>query len=209
MILSEVIEQINIKAGFRRDVPKATMALTLAINHLENDRFLPWFLLSEYEHTLTCTNESRIPLPDRFLKGYEEGELYYLDDEGIPQLLYKADLDDAEAEYQGASPGAPVHYAQTGKYFRIFPRPDKAYTLRMIYYKKSRTAWADPDNINIWLDEAPRLVIACAAIILMEDTRDIKGIQIQDAVREVERSNLLARNVERHEINLSRQRSTN
>lgn len=209
MDLATVLSQINTKAGFRRDVAKAQEALTLALEHLENEKFLPWFLLSEYETALTCTAESRIPLPDHYIKGFEEGELYYIDDAGIMRELIKVELDEAQHHYAEAVPSYPQHYALAGKYFRLFPAPDKQYRLKMMYYRKSRKEWADPENVNIWLQEAARLVISCAAIILMEDTRDMTGLQIQGTVRDIEWQNLYYRHVERAEINHSRDRGLN
>lgn len=209
MTFDEAIVQINRKAGHRRDVAAATIALTLAIEALESDVFSPWFLLSEFANTVTKESEQRVKLPKGFIKGYEHGELFYENEVGQPQPLVKQDFDDLVVEYSASEPGRPVHYAFTNKYYRVFPLPDAAYNIFMLYYRKSDVAWTNPDNRNVWLEHVSRYVIAKAAIILMEDTRDVKGIAIQDRVAIEERVKLIARNTEHDEINVDRTTSLN
>ena len=206
MNVNEVVTQINQKAGFRTDVVKAKSALTLALTYLESQQFHPWFLLSELVHTNTTANEDRVPLPADFLIGYEEGELY-LEVDDLVIALMKTDFEDIQTGDMAT--GLPCYYALTNGYYRLYPTPDREYKLKMIYYKKSRKAWDDSENVNLWLVEAPRLAIACAASILMEDTRDEKGMAIQDKVKNEELRILMNRSIERRETNLGRERGLN
>jgi len=211
MTFDEAIRQINRKAGHRRDTAAAEDALNLAIESLEADTFLPWFTLSEKVRGNTTEGENRVPLPRRWLKGYTDGELFYREDvSGKTTKLIKDDYEDLVIAFEGnGEPNLPTHYALVGNYYRLFPEPDDTYTLFMLYHQKSMRAWDNPDNVNAWLENAARLTVAKAAIILMEDTRDVKGMAIQEKVFAEERTKLMVRNTELEEINSDREMSLN
>lgn len=126
-----------------------------AQERLEQEEMLPWFLISEVSSILTTSNEERIPLPSDFLREIDEDSLWYYDASATNEddqwtALAKDDTEALRKAYPGS--GSPKGYSLIGDYFRIFPTPDAAYTLRMIYYEKATALTANIEND--WLKHA-------------------------------------------------------
>lgn len=165
-------------------------ALQDAQVRLEGRPFLPWFLVSEVSSILTTSGEERIPLPTGFIREIEQDALWYYnsaaatDEQWTP--LMKDDLDALRSAYPGV--GAPKAYALLDDYFRIFPTPDAAYTLKMIFYKEDTVL--DTNVENGWLLHAPWLMIGeagadIAASLGMEKAEMRFDKQAADAVRDL------------------------
>lgn len=134
----------------------------------------PWFLLSELSIRPTVAEETRLPIPTDFLQEYEEGCLFYLDEDEELVKLKKDEYDVLQLNYKEEEPGPPQAYALTGGYFRLFPTPDDIYTIKMLYYKKAATL-ASGTGTNEWLTHVPELLCAKAGIIMAMSLRDYEA----------------------------------
>jgi len=140
---------------------------------LERAPVLPWFLQTEVANITTTSGEERIPIPSDFIREWEEDPLWYFvagtggDDDTWTELA-KEDLAFARDKYPGA--GAPQVYVLDVKYFRLFPTPDAAYTIKMIYY--ATDALLTTDIENDWLKYFPYLMIGEAGRVIAAALRD-------------------------------------
>jgi hypothetical protein len=126
---------------------------------LENDVILPWFLLSEWLEIKTRANESRLPLPTNFLTEYEQGSFWVFSEADSRWInLPKGDNETLGQTYAASAPGLPKAYSLDGKYFVLYPTPDKAYRIRQKVYQ--RDAKLDTNIENNWLLYAGELMVA-------------------------------------------------
>jgi hypothetical protein len=151
----------------------------LAQTTLEMAPEKPWFLLSEDSFASTTSGEERLALPSDFLSEDEDAVLRYVPTDTTKEeiQLKKYPYDDLKATYKRADTGEPEAYAKYGNYFRIFPLPNAAYQIRMVYYKKgTRLA----NNVeNEWLKWAPMLFMGSAGLIIAQGpVRDAKAAEI-------------------------------
>ena len=142
---------------------------------LEEKPFLPWFLLEESSSISMTIGEERVPLPSDFLKE-EEGDALWLEDaQGTEYRLEKNDYDYMRKRYTANA--RPVNYAIIGPYFRLRPKPDIAYTLRMIYFKNDAVLTTNIENQ--WLKYASDLMIAGTGVVIASQyTKDMKSAQM-------------------------------
>ena len=182
--------------GFRSDKETEIIAaLQDAQVMLERGATLPWFLQSEVASIVTVDGEERVPLPTDFLREWEDDPLWYFvagsggDDDTWTELA-KDDLALLRSKYPGE--GAPVAYALDVKYFRIFPAPDDAYTLKIIYFKKDAVLTANIENQ--WLTYFPYLVIGEAGILLSAGLRDANALAIFQKWADEWRARMLVEN---------------
>jgi len=205
MLRSTAIASIARRLGNRTNLDSAILTELQATQvTLEEDHAIrPWFLLTEIASATTTASEERVQLPTDFIGEYEYGTLYVYDSSAEdPWIeLAKDDYDDLVAYHKGAT-GQPQSYALTGNYFRLFPTPDAAYTLKMLYYKKDTTL--DSDIENQWLKYAPELLISetgkrmaayiqnkiSYAMFEAEAERALKRLLVQNTSREVTNSEL-------------------
>jgi hypothetical protein len=172
MTRSEAIALMQQQLGFRTD--QATNLVTwlkLAQQTLEKGRTLPWWLRSETSYIYTTANESRLPLPTQFLREEEGSQLVYVPTDTSSDLVFldKDFTDQLEKTYQRQT-GKPEAYSLDGKYFRIFPIPDAAYQIRMVYSKKDTVL--DTDVENLWLQHLPYLLMGVAGGMAASALRD-------------------------------------
>lgn len=175
-----VVEMQNILGYTAIQVEPCQRALKNAQVRLEAGPIRPWFLKEDRAYTSTTIGESRILLPSNFLEEDEDSALWYSPDDGTPdQEIVKDDVDfliKNQANISGldgngvANPGIPKFYSISGPYFRLFPTPDAAYRIRMIYFKKDTIL--DGNIENSWLKYAPWLLIGEAGLPLSVSSRD-------------------------------------
>lgn len=140
--------------------------LKVVLAELEEGPFFPWFLLSENNHYVMDIGERRVPLPRDFLQECEETALYLQKESGDWVYLYKASQD--QLREMANETGEPCVYSLTNEYFRLFPIPDKAYKLEMIYYKGSD----HDDEENPWFKFASNLIIKKVCSYMAKARRD-------------------------------------
>lgn len=128
---------------------------------LEQDPDLAlWFLLTEDATASTVAEEPRVPVPTDFLIEDDSQLLEVLNPDTSKYVeVVKGDVDELTREFAEEVSGMPTRYALVGSYFRLFPTPDAAYTLRMRYMAKQ--ALPSTGNIeNAWMKHAADLLIA-------------------------------------------------
>jgi hypothetical protein len=200
MLRDTAIALIAARLGDRDDLTNQLIAeMQLAQTRLESDIFLPWFLLSEKATMETEIGEDRIPLPCDFLMEFEEGTLFYVDDEEEePVPLVKETFEKIREAYPGT--GAPKAYALTNGYFRLRYVPDAVYTLGVIYYQRDTVL--DSNIENRWLLNAADWLIAETGMVAANWIQNDRMAQIFRAERDAARSRILTRHEARMHANM-------
>ena len=165
-----------------------TAALDLAQRQMEGGAQLPWFLISEVATATATIGDERLELPNNFLREVEEeGALFVYYDAGDGENewkpLVKRDNDYLRSLYSDsvADRGRPVYYALVGNYFKLYPIPDIAYPMRMLYYKADTlfsNLTAQELTANQWSTWAPDVILAMAGTHLANRFRDAKAKQL-------------------------------
>lgn len=180
MTRDEAVSRIRNYLGFntRLDSNVIIDALKDAQEQLEHAAELPWFLLTEVSSIPTVAGESRTELPSDFLREYEEEALYRYDSStGEWVVIEKRDIDTLRTSYVDISDGwgVPKFYALDNRYFRLYPIPDDAYTLKLVYYAKDTAL--DSNIENDWLKHAPLLLIGTAGVLVASMLRDDRAVK--------------------------------
>lgn len=171
MTRDEAVSWVQFHLGSRTDLTtQAQNALNAAQEELERRDFLPWFLRTEVATTTTASSEERLAVPSDFIREWEEGALYRIADNEELIPLEKNTLTVLRAQFRGTAIGAPTDYALDNDYFRLFPTPDAAYDVKMIYYAHDAVLATNVENR--WLKNAPWMMIAEAIMILAPGLRD-------------------------------------
>lgn len=133
--------------------------MQLAQINLESGPLKPWFLRSELSSITTDVGAQRVRVPTDFIMEAEDAVLEYVpsdtDEEVVP--LTKGFMDELNYLYRGSEAAAPEAYALDGEYFRLYPTPDAAYTIRMVYFQKDTVL--DTNVENNWLKHVPLLLM--------------------------------------------------
>ena len=145
--------------------------MQLAQTTLEKGPTKPWFLVSEDTFTTTVSGEERVSLPLTFLQEVEDATFKYRPstwpDE--PEVdLVKDEYDVLRRNYRGSEAGPPEAYALLGDYFRLFPTPDDAYAVRLIFYEMDDVLSTNIENR--WLKEVPLLLLGSAGLMISGST---------------------------------------
>lgn len=179
MTRDEAVSWVQFHLGNRTDLTtQAQNALIAAQEELERQDFLPWFLRTEVMPLTTTIDEERLAIPDDFIREWEEGALYLVDSDGELVEIEKDTLTILRAQFKGAATGQPTDYAMDNAYFRLFPTPDAAYTLKLIYY--AHAAELSSNIENAWLKNAPWMVISQAIMVLAPGLRDTAAFNIAE-----------------------------
>ncbi len=177
---AEAVQMVQDTLGFTTALESDIITrLQQAQVQLEKGTTLPWFLKTEVSSISTFTDEERVKLPSDFLRQWEEDPLWYFDgdaeeDEDKWKALVKDDLEFLRNSFPSSGP--PEAYALDDSYFRIFPTPDEAYTLKMIYYKKDEVLSSNIENL--WLEHFPWLLIGKAGASLAAGLRDKEAVSV-------------------------------
>jgi hypothetical protein len=174
MTRDEAVAIVHQQLGFRSDQANNIVTyMQLAQQTLEKGRTLPWWLRSERSYIYTTANEQRVPIPSDFLREEEGNQLTYIPAATAENTDYvpldKDFADHLEARYLTLT-GPPEAYALDGVYFRIFPTPDDAYQIRMVYAKRDTILTSNIENL--WLKHLPYLLIGVAGGMMATSLRD-------------------------------------
>jgi len=196
VIRSEIESRIREKLSYNTGLSASyiTDAIQDAQRQLEEMSELPWFLESEISSISAVIGEERIPVPSDFLRENVESAFFYYNASASPAWvpLSKHSLPELRQAYGTADANAPEAYALQGKYFRIFPTPDAAYTLKLVYYQRQAALTGDNDS-NDWSVEAPWLLIGTAGLSVAENNRDAAAVKIFSDIAIREAARLLVR----------------
>ncbi len=207
MTRDEAVTRVRRKLGFNTSLDASVIidAMKDAQVSLEKEPELPYFLRTEYSSIQTAATEERVPLPADWIMAVEDSALWRFDETEDTKWkeIIKFDLDALRIRFAGAEDAAPQAYALDSLYFRLFPTPDKAYTLKTIYYAKD--ILLDTNIENGWLKEFPLLLISLAIKEVTEGTRDVAAHQLAEEREISERSRLRLFIVARETANLTYQ----
>lgn len=160
MTRDEAVALIKITLGFRTiGDSDIVLFMKLAQVTLENGPIKPWFLRSELASITTDVSAQRVRVPTDFIHEAEDAVLEYVPDDAEEEVvpLTKGFMDELNYTFRATDAGAPQAYALDGEYFRMYPLPDAAYTIRMVYYQKDTVLNTDVENK--WLKYVPLLLI--------------------------------------------------
>lgn len=180
MTRDQAVAQMQMILGFRSDkASELRTQLMYAQQNLESQEFLPWFLRSEVAYTTTTIDESRLALPDDFIREDEDEALFLYDADAEEDeqwtALEKADTDTLRSVYQSTT-GAPEAYSITPDYFRIMPIADEEYTIKLVYYAKDTVLSNDVENK--WLKHASDWLMGAAGQPIAAGLRDTAALNI-------------------------------
>jgi len=145
---------------------------------------LPWFLVTTVTD-LSITASEDLALPTDFLREHEQGSLWIYDATQDADARWtevrKSNYDDMLATYQDTT-GKPEAYDLFEFGFKLRPIPDKAYTGKLIYYKKD-TVLSAGSTENDWLNFAYDAMCGEAGFNVATPLRDKEAQGYFDALR--------------------------
>ncbi len=149
-------------------------ALKDAQETLEKEPQLPWFLRTEISSISTVANEERVVIPTDFLLMPESDDdgiwVFIAGDDNPWRRLRQDHVGFNRGKYSNEDDAEPKAYSLDNLYFRLFPTPDKIFTIKMIFL--AQDALLDTNIENKWLEHIPWLLIAMGVQQVAWGTRD-------------------------------------
>lgn len=148
MLRDAAVNLIALRLGKRTDLNDQIIAeMQLVQEVLERGELMPFFLLSEMATTSTTAEDERLVLPGDFLQEFEEGALWYQDEDEQWYPLQRAALEEIKGAFDvDSSTGYPQYYSLMDNYFRLAPVPDAAYVIKMVYYAQDTVLATNIEN---------------------------------------------------------------
>lgn len=144
--------------------------MKLSQTKLEHLQELPWFLLTRKTDYATVASTQTVAVVTGFLREFEDVPLYVVDSDGADQALDKDDFDVMHRSGNFLTPGQPTNYDLIGTNFYLFPTPNAIFTLKSFYYAAAAVLSTNVENV--WLANAPELLIADAGMNIARYLRD-------------------------------------
>lgn len=192
--LEEAVQRILDGLGFRSSTSLRLVVekrLREAQWFLETGKTLPHFLKKSDEEILLEPGDRIFPLPDRFIREFDEELPHYVPPDGSRTVfLERWRYSDAVKRFGpgngNEATGAPRiytlrHDSEFGGFLDFIIPVDKAYTLLWSYYKGA--ALLDVAVNNQWLQFAPDWLVGEAGWRVAMDIRDERAIQVFDQLR--------------------------
>lgn len=158
---SEVLDVMISRLGNRKNFPREELLreLNLKIEEKERGSFLPWFLESVHEVTITPP-ASYIELPADFLREFEGGQLELVTAAGYTTYPVKRPYEVITQTYKDyVEAGVPGAYAIYAGRLYLAPRPDVEYLVSLPYIRRSTTVLDDNSQVTDWLANAFNFII--------------------------------------------------
>jgi len=149
-------------------------------NEAERGPLLPWFLIQLYENAsfVTVAGQNYVATPTGFLREMDDdhadiGCLWYynaaVSDPWVP--VYKEDMSINKRKWGGDDQGYPRRYSVVGGNIYLYPTPANVLSLRLLAYFADTSltgayGGAGSTTENLWLTEAPKLLIARAGKVV-------------------------------------------
>lgn len=182
------VTRIQDGLGFRTDLSsKIVLRLQEAQRKFEKGKTLPWFLKDWNTLTLTISTSS-ISYPATLIREVEKERFYYIDDDDKIVRLIKKGLEAAQDAYPdtATSPAvAPLVYASddANSRWNFYPAPaDATYTIYALLYVGGDVLTTNVENV--WLLNAPELLIGEAGFRMAQDLRDGDAMTTFKALRD-------------------------
>ena len=205
MTRDQAVARIKQGLGFRTDRDdEAVLMLQEAQRFYEQGKTLPWFLIEEGTLSLVyLTDPNVVALPDGFIREVERRNgVYYTTDEGAKVVLKKKNWGDALDAYSEEEPAAPEVYVLRSSSVYFLPDASEDFTINFPYYKKADVL-ENPSDENVWLENAPELLIGEAGYRLAGDMRDERAMKIVfDPMRKMAWDAVMRETIAREEASL-------
>lgn len=182
MLRSEAVARIKEGLGFRDDLDDTIVArLKESQRLIEKGRSLPFFLVEESATLAVPSGSADVALPTGFIreKG-REGLNYYSSIEFKNNFLEKLNFNVGVARFVNVSAGVPRAYALRKATLKFWPNRDAAYNLTWSYFKAGDVLSTDIENV--WLANAPNILIGHAGASLAKDLRDESAVSVFNAM---------------------------
>lgn len=185
MLRSVAVARVKQMLGFKTNLDAEIVQAMIEVqDQLEEDPELPWFLRFNDETLVTVADNHQLAVPTGFIRdagedfsvvdGDSESHSLVRDTKGYLKIRYQ-DPSDADIEE-----GLPRQYALINNVWFFYPRPDAAYVLSTVYYKKDDPLTTDIQNK--WLQRLPEILIARSGLYIAAGLRDDKAIAAFNAL---------------------------
>lgn len=210
MLGSTAVAEVQQIVGWRND--KATEILA-ALRYAQTERegpgmTIPWWLLKEDQAMTALTIGSQtLALPTDYIQDCEDdtANLRYRPAGTNTRTIFlkKMDYVTAEKFYFGdwsstfdtdgnlisaVSPGVPMAYVLQQNSIRVYPAPDQAYVLTWTYWGSD--AQIELASTNLWLTNAPWVLIADAAKKIGSDLTNMDAVNTANAIGQRAEANM-------------------
>lgn len=210
----DAVKEIQFKLGRRRDLDEdIKRRLDQGQDELELEANLPWFLVQKITIPQVVgvgdNVVNPVAMPIGFIREFEDGGVYVelpaLAGEGIFRQVSKLSTKHGRESMTGGQ-GIPCAYTFHGNNIQLFPQPDKPYDIVLDAYmkdEKGSVAFARDGNAatNLWLTEAPQVLIEHVVVGLCLDLRDNTGAEMAAQRLMLAKQRLQQQNVYRMEYN--------
>jgi hypothetical protein len=177
MLRSVAVTRIAEGLGFRVDQnDRIVLRMQEEQRDLERGKTLPKFLIREDATLTTVTNQAYVDLPSDFLRRADRLPRYTALTTDISTDIPWRSYDAAYKAYADSDAAGPKVLVLRHDTIYIFPTPDRAYTITWDYYKKDTILSSDVENL--WLENAPELIIGGAGLRLAYDLRNKEAIAV-------------------------------
>lgn len=183
MLRSAAVARIQQGLGFRSDQADAIVSALLEEQRdLEKGETLPEFMLREDQSLNLVAGTNSVALPTDFLRRAKTlihyVPIYSTRSKDIPWR----DFDEARNAYSRFDPHGPEVVAIRQSTLWFEPLPDQNYTLTWSYYRKADLLTSDIENL--WLANAPELLIGGAGVRIAQDMRNQTAVQLFATMRQ-------------------------
>lgn len=175
------IARIQRGLGFRSDLSQDIVtSMDDAITLLEQGDQLPYWL-RKVDQTLSGTADNdAVTLPADFIRLDDEDAVYTLDSDGVTHIYATRVTPYSKLlGYSGLSDASnPIWYTQLGLTLHVMPVPTAAWTVYINYFAHDATVASLGDNTsNLWLSNAPLVIIGSAGMVLASDLGDPDAVK--------------------------------
>lgn len=177
MLRDVAVARVKQLLGFRLDQDaNIVQAMQEVQAELEREPELPDFLRVTYTGLVTAANTRTVPVPNDFIREWEQDQMTVTDADGGVHEVVKDELGYNRIRYTDPSVGVPAKYSLVNKQFYFFPMPDQVYALDGTYYAHDQVLTSNIENK--WLSEIPEILIGGAGVLLAAGLRDKDAIQL-------------------------------
>lgn len=168
--------------GFRPDLAdKINLRMQEEQRDLERGKTLPHFLLVYDQALALAADGNTVALPTDFLRRSDELIRYTVTDASptVRKVPWRS-FDEADSQWSDHDPAGPQVAVLRPSSIRFFPTADRAYALTWSYYKKADLLTSNIENL--WLANAPELIIGGAGLRMAKDIRNKAAIDLFTAM---------------------------
>ncbi len=200
MTRDEAVALVNEGLSFRRSSPGRDAIVVERLQEAQRQREMgeqpPWFLRTEDVPFTATANVPTIALPVGFWQFDEESSLKLYTSGVFTRNLEFGAFDQLSKVWSGSTETSPFAVALRKDTIYLFPTPTSAVTLFADVYLHDDELLAD-DTENLWLANAPDILIADAGLLVAADIDDEVAIKKFTAKLQRAEAKLFAETIER------------